>query len=516
MKLFARALPHPPLRGTFSHKWEKGIMTLQGYILGFLLCIFFCVGNADQAAPILPAGSTRATLASQVQLEQQELTHATRQWKREQVWMQARFHAAHQGVTEEELMRLALSRSVAEAALESTRFALQQVNAAIQTSQQRLSTLQQNWQDQVLVSTHAEYATHLVTEREREQHLLQLQQKRLALLRQLLTLQERQVAQWITWQNQLAWLQVEQQRAYDSIQLSNRLETLQQEQQHILHALDRITTQTTFEQASVATREMILVWRERLTLSQLTLLVAELKVRIQPYGYGPSLAQGELMSDIEFRLGQFSAVLRDLMQARDQTQVRMVFLEQHAHLFAMLPDGATFRAQLMQGYTAELRVITDFMAHIQQLQTENRAVLQKNLSIRQVLPGLDVWAWLALFGQIVSLPWLVLKAAQAVFIQVRHVFMHFTLWEWGIWSTGACVFMGIWYGLRRYFRHVQAVLLHKERRFSHNLLWIVVRLLDRNWNGALLAALLITLQTVFGFDIHIFWVLILIDSNLWL
>ena len=477
-----------------------------------LICMLLGVSSmtlANLPVAVLPAGSTRATLQTQVQLEQRALMRTTAQWQIIQTKMQTRLKASHQWVMAEELTRLTTEYAAAEAALESTRLALQQVHAAIQAGQQRLSTLQQNWQDQVLVSMQSGYVAHLTAERHAEQQTLQLQQKRLTVLTQLFTLQENQVNQWAQWQNQLAWLQVEQQRAYDARQLSARVETLQQEQQQILRTLDHVTQQAVSNTSST-TEAMVLVWRERLALSQLTLLVAELKVRIQPYGYGPSLAQGESMSDIEFRLGQFAQVLQDLSAAHQQAEARIHFLTEKPQLFALVPDGAVYHAQLIQGYTAELRVMSDFTQHIEGLEKENRAVVKKNLSIRQTLPGFDAGAWLALFGQVVSLPWLVLKAAQAMLMQLRYVFTHMTLLEWSLWGVGACAVVGVWYGLRRYLRYVQAILAHKERRFSHNLLWILVKLIDRNWNGVLLATLLIILQTVFDFDIRIFWVLILI------
>jgi len=347
--------------------------------------------------------------------------------------------------------------------------------------------------------------------------LQDLQYKRVNVLRAAKENAQKRLLALQAWQQQLHKLYQMQIREGDNQDYMAVAQQLQQRQQSIIAKLSQLNTQleaitevdTPSLQKRSALQFQIFVLQEKVAINRSKIFLMQLHSRLQPLMIiGP---ETDSLVDLQEQRINAQKILRELLGMRKVVQDKIKLIKSHQdillknHKAKILSDSiynsrAKILQNLLRSYQRQAVQVSSFQEQVLNYQEQVRQFIRQQFKIRQSLPGFDIHSWLDLTHNVLTVPVLMWRSLQDLVVQ-----LYYQLKELSTWTLYAITLIGIvlvmaWALLRKSFMRLLQALEETSRRFTSQLLTVLIRLIRRNLGTMMIIAIISSLMIMFDLD----------------
>ena len=351
---------------------------------------------------------------------------------------------------------------------------------------------------------------------------LSLLQRRQTILLQTkkIATQRLQIVQ--AWHEQIQQLfRLQLQEGYDETVMHSS-EHLKKEQRAWFDKLNQLNKSLNqiaeFDPASMARRAKlqfeILVLREKIGLSRIQVYLMQLHTRLQPFmvvGMDPASLGG-----LQLQSTKSSKILQELRSLQQLIKRKGTALQQHLTIIQnnyqtkeISKKEADQQFQVLKKliiqYQDQLQRVVNFNKQVLAYQQQMRQMIRAQITVRQTLPGLDWDDWNGLLRNLILTPRLILRSLQDVLIQVYYQLAQMQTLMLSLIIIAMMLLISGWIFLRKSFFRLLVLLEDQSKRFSSQVLAVMIRLVRRNLGALILLAVLIVFTLSFSLDLTL-WI----------
>lgn len=485
--------------------------------------IFVCAVFAGQPkARSSQEASVNQIAKLQLQMEVQRLQETQReisQLAQEQKGVMN--HAVAKGVTQADLDLVTFAIANAKASIGNIKIALADAMEAVLLTQNELAELKKQGQTaNVAVQTNQLDTIGLLTKKMVTlQNLLDIQNQRISYLTQNKSLAVLRLHKLKEWLSQLQKLRETQLQQYQHQSIALLEEKLQNEQQKLLEKLSRLDKQFNDiapQPGKVSQKKEILQFQifttqEQVSIKRLALFLTQLQERVTPLVITTpeSRSVAVLYDDdqqaakILVELTSMASIVKDKIKL---IQFHNKLLKNNQHYLmdaSQFTENSQLLNQLIADYQSQLNTIAAFQLRVSNYRQQIQGILKHQFTIRQMLPGLDGKAWSNLGYQILQIPKLLGRTLQNTGVQLLYQFKMFSSWRVYLFVLIVTFLLTCWLFLRKSMVQMLRALEDSSRRFSSQVLTVLLTLVRKNLGLLFVMAGLLGLRILFEIDLSL-------------